>query len=435
MTSRWHGTTHTVLVYVRHLGRSKVFRGQQVPCGTGMPQRHACVATVETISGSSVSKHRAIDTPLDAQNRKLPVRGFARVDIMRTGAVVLVVLSHAGLTAVPGGSGITIFCVIPGFSITHFYYVNLKNELFRYSGILSPQGIGNLLATIGHRDSAITDLWPVKIAELGRRRRSAAVFLQFDVHRLGCPGVSGDHCRVGSVHRRAVLSGSRVLLVSDGAGAIAVQIVRGWRGQRTILEHLGSAHTDAQSAALIAVGKDKLAGYGTQQQLDPGLEPAWDAPSLSAPRQAVGSTSRVLGEAITRAYRHLGFAEAIGDETFSHLVLTRAPEPISKPAGIRVLAEVGINPPHRNTLLNALERAQERGYRERIATSWLARSPRHGRDGAVSPRRGHPVLRGRERGRSAQGRLLERTAGGSAGVVGGVAVPVVFTALASARFI
>lgn len=60
--------------------------------------------------------------PAGARRRpraQLPVRQFAHLDAMRAAAVMLVVLAHAGLEVVPGGSGVTIFFVISGFIITH----------------------------------------------------------------------------------------------------------------------------------------------------------------------------------------------------------------------------------------------------------------------------------------------------------------------------
>ena len=46
--------------------------------------------------------------------------------------------------------------------------------------------------------------------------------------------------------------------VKTASGATAVQIVEKRHGVRTILEHLGSAHDEAELAALMRVGHDKL---------------------------------------------------------------------------------------------------------------------------------------------------------------------------------
>lgn len=46
--------------------------------------------------------------------------------------------------------------------------------------------------------------------------------------------------------------------VKTASGATAVQIVEKKHGVRTILEHLGSAHDEAELAALMQVGQEKL---------------------------------------------------------------------------------------------------------------------------------------------------------------------------------
>lgn len=43
------------------------------------------------------------------------------------------------------------------------------------------------------------------------------------------------------------------------SGATAVQIAHTWRGMQRIIEHLGSAHDEAQLAALVATARETIA--------------------------------------------------------------------------------------------------------------------------------------------------------------------------------
>ena len=117
-----------------------------------------------------------------------------------------------------------------------------------------------------------------------------------------------------------------VRTVKTASGATAVQIV--WssrRGSRKI-EHLGSAHGEAQLEVLKAAADQRLAAG--QQSLDLGL----DRPGVAgAPLEIVASRSAHLWEALCAAYRVLGFdAAAGGDEVFRDLVAARIVEPTSK---------------------------------------------------------------------------------------------------------
>ncbi|MGO2944151.1 IS1634 family transposase [Brevibacterium aurantiacum] len=159
----------------------------------------------------------------------------------------------------------------------------------------------------------------------------------------------------------------RLRKVTTGSGATAVQIVRKHRGKVSVLEHLGSAHTPAELSALLAAGEDKLASYGAAQQLELELGlPTEDATPPRA-RTVVGSRSSMLIDAIAESWKRLGFGEVVDDQAFFDLVLARLVEPTSKADSIRVLAELGIDPPHHNTFLNCLARARDRDYRAQIA--------------------------------------------------------------------
>lgn len=138
--------------------------------------------------------------------------------------------------------------------------------------------------------------------------------------------------------------------VTTASGATAVQVVAKEGRRNKILEHLGSAHTEAELAALMKAGRDKI--NAGQEVLDLGLE--------RDPQAAVvqSSRSRLLLDVLHAAWRRLGFA-VIEDEAFFQLVAARLISPTSMLDSARVLAEVGIDPVHRSTMKRCLGRIQQ----------------------------------------------------------------------------
>lgn len=142
--------------------------------------------------------------------------------------------------------------------------------------------------------------------------------------------------------------------VKTASGATAVQIAEKRRGVRTIIEHLGSAHTEAEVAALVQVAKDRIAG--DQQQLDLQIPVPTDNPAPSAaPAGPVvtGSSSKLLWDVLEQAYARIGFS-AVGNDIFKQLVLARLVEPTSKADTIRVLEEIGVQPSSLRTIWRTL---------------------------------------------------------------------------------
>lgn len=48
--------------------------------------------------------------------------------------------------------------------------------------------------------------------------------------------------------------------VPTASGATGVQVASKIRGKREIIEHIGSAHTPAELAALVAIAKQRIQG-------------------------------------------------------------------------------------------------------------------------------------------------------------------------------
>jgi hypothetical protein len=142
-----------------------------------------------------------------------------------------------------------------------------------------------------------------------------------------------------------------VRTVKTASGARAVQIVHSQRRGSRDIEHIGSAHTDADLELLKAVARQRLAaGQGELDLRLPG-SPANQGAALPITSSRMGHLLDALG----RGYDTLGFGAATGrDEVFKALVLARIIEPTSKLDSVRVLAEAGMDPPSYRTVKRRL---------------------------------------------------------------------------------
>ena len=147
--------------------------------------------------------------------------------------------------------------------------------------------------------------------------------------------------------------------VRTGSGATAVQIAEYAGGRQRIVEHVGSAHTEAELGVLLARACELLEDPA-QEALDLGIDPSApvvsivDAPADAAlfdpspvpagaragPGRVVGTHSRLLFDALAGVYAELGF-DAVGDAVFRDLVIARVVEPTSLLDVGRVLRRPG----------------------------------------------------------------------------------------------
>ena len=158
-----------------------------------------------------------------------------------------------------------------------------------------------------------------------------------------------------------------VRTVKTSSGATAVQIVYSYhRGSRPI-EHIGSAHDDAELELLKAVARQRLAAG--QGELDLGLDPG--APG--GPLPITASRLGCLLDDLEHAYRVLGFDQASGgDEVFAQLVLARIIEPVSKIDSLRVLEEAGLACPSYATLKRRPPVYAKDGWRRKLSAACAA---------------------------------------------------------------
>ncbi|WP_420866127.1 IS1634 family transposase, partial [Mycobacterium alsense] len=159
-----------------------------------------------------------------------------------------------------------------------------------------------------------------------------------------------------------------VRTVKTSSGATAVQIVWSTRRGSRQIEHLGSAHDDAEVEALKAAARQRLSeGQGA---LDLGLNTVGVD---GEPLEIVASKASHLWDGLCRAYQALGFDTATGgDAVFRDLVLARIIEPTSKVDSLRVLAEAGIEPVDYRTVTRRLPLIAKPAVRQALSATCAA---------------------------------------------------------------
>jgi Transposase DDE domain len=159
-----------------------------------------------------------------------------------------------------------------------------------------------------------------------------------------------------------------VRTVRTSSGAVAVQIVHSChRGARKI-EHIGSAHDDAELELLKAVARQRLAAGQGLLDLGPGF-----GAGQGGPLPITSSRMGCLLDGLSRGYDALGFGRATaGDAVFRDLVLARVIEPASKLDSLRVLEEAGVTPASYATLKRRLPAYAKDTWRQQISAACAA---------------------------------------------------------------
>jgi hypothetical protein len=176
--------------------------------------------------------------------------------------------------------------------------------------------------------------------------------------------------------------------VRTASGAVAVQVMRKAGGRDELVEHVGSAHTDAELGVLLerarriaAEGQqvldfevptpvervDDVADWRAGELVRPDRPPA----GVSGAGRTVGTSSRLLYDVLASMYDRLGF-NVVGDAVFRDLVIARIVEPTSKADSMRVLTDLGADVVSYRTIQRHLAQMGPGGYRDLIATRCFA---------------------------------------------------------------
>ncbi len=159
-----------------------------------------------------------------------------------------------------------------------------------------------------------------------------------------------------------------VRTVKTASGATAVQIVHSNHYGKRDIEHIGSAHSDAEVELLKAVARQRmLAGQG---EFDLGLNRS----SADPKPRIVASRAGLLWGAIEDAFTALGLDAACGDAVFFQLVAARIIEPTSKLDSLRVIEEAGIRPASYPTMNRRLPIYATESFRKSVSAALAKRA-------------------------------------------------------------
>lgn len=151
--------------------------------------------------------------------------------------------------------------------------------------------------------------------------------------------------------------------VPGRSGSTKVQVAERRAGRDVVLEHVGTARSEAELAVLMAEARRRL--RPGQEVLDLPLP---EHPADGRAGVITAKRSALLWQVLTTVYDRLEF-DVVDDEAFQQLVLARLIEPTSKADSVRVLDEIGIAHASLRTMFRSLARSGPEDYRARIATA------------------------------------------------------------------
>ena len=183
--------------------------------------------------------------------------------------------------------------------------------------------------------------------------------------------------------------------VRTASGAVAVQVMRKSGRRDVVVEHVGSAHTDAELGVLlerarrIATGDQDVLDFEVSARVQcvgdvadwrtgtSTLSAGVPKGAVVAPGRTAATSSRLLYDVIGAIYDWVGF-DVVDDAVFRDLVIARIVEPTSKLDSLRVLADLGADMLSYRTIQRHLVRINAGGYRDAIAARCFAHAADRG---------------------------------------------------------